>query len=153
MNDLTNKIIYLVVLFVFSGIGAAMADTSIGAVKKLNGTATVVRGNAVSKVNLGDSIYMNDILKTGPAGAMGVTFKDNTMISIGPNTEYAIDDYVYQPRERKLSFVSKVSRGTLNFVSGKIAKMAPDSVKVNSSVGTIGIRGTHFLLKVEGEEQ
>jgi hypothetical protein len=153
MFDLTKKILCLVILLIFSNMGAALADTSIGSVKKLNGTATVTRANAAAKVNLGDPVYMGDILKTGPAGSMGVTFKDNTMISIGPNTVYTIDEYVYQPKDQKISFVSRVSKGTLNFVSGNITKIAPNSVKVNSSVGTIGIRGTHFLFSVEGEEK
>lgn len=153
MKNLTGKILCLAVLFVLSNIGAAMADTSIGSVKKLNGTAALTRGKAVSQVKLGDPIYMGDVLKTGPSGSMGVTFKDNTLISIGPNTVYTIDEYVYQPKNDKISFVSRVSRGTLNFVSGNMARMAPGSVKVNTSVGTVGIRGTHFLVKVEGEEE
>lgn len=153
MKNLASKVLCLVVLFVFSNIGAAMADSSIGSVKKLNGTATLTRGKAASQVKPGDPVYMGDVLKTGPAGSMGVTFKDNTMISIGPNTVYTIDEYVYQPKDEKISFVSRVSKGTLNFVSGNMAKMAPGSVKVNTSVGTVGIRGTHFLVKVEGEEE
>lgn len=147
------KILCLIMFFVFSNIGAAIADTSIGSVKKLSGTATLTRGKAVGKVKLGDSIYMGDVLKTGPAGSMGVTFKDNTMISLGPNTSYTIDEYVYQPKDEKISFVSRVSKGTLNFVSGNMSKMAPGSVKVKTSVGTVGIRGTHFLIMVEGEEE
>jgi hypothetical protein len=92
---------------------------------------------------------MKDVINTDDSGSVGITFKDNTMISIGPNTKYVIDEYAYQPKNNQLSFVSTVSRGTLNFVSGNLTKLAPNAVKVNTPVGTMGMRGTRFLLKVE----
>ncbi|MBW1851236.1 MAG: FecR domain-containing protein [Deltaproteobacteria bacterium] len=96
---------------------------------------------------------MNDLLTTGDTGAMGITFKDNTMISIGPDTEFVVDEFVYQPRQNNLSFGSKMMRGTLHFVSGTIAKLSPESVSVKTPVGTIGIRGTRFLIKIEENPQ
>lgn len=139
----------LVVLFVCLGIRMSPADTSIGSIKKLNGAATIVRGKSTVKVNLGGPVFMNDVLKTENATSAGITFKDNTMISVGPNTVFAIDEYVYQPKEQKLSFVSTVSKGTLHFVSGNMTKLAPSAVKVKTPEGTMGIRGTRFLVKVE----
>jgi hypothetical protein len=127
----------------------SLADNSIGFIKKLNGSATVLRGKIALAVKPGDFVYMNDIIRTDGSGSVGITFKDNAMISIGPNTVYAIDEYVYQPKDNQLSFVSKISKGTLNFVSGNLTKLAPNAVKVNTPVGTMGMRGTHFLLKVE----
>ena len=129
--------------------GLTQADDSIGAIKTLKGTATVVRDKTEHKVNIGTPIFMKDVLRTGSNGSLGIRFKDNTMISVGPNTVYAIDEYVYQPNEQKLAFVSKVSKGTLNFVSGNLTKLAPNAVKVKTPEATIGFRGTHFLIKVE----
>lgn len=143
------KIICLLVLLVCLDARLAQADNSIGAIKKLNGAATVVRDKTEQKVNLGAPVFMKDILKTDNAGSLGITFKDNTMISIGPNTVYTIDEYAYQPNEQKLAFVSKISKGTLNFVSGNLTKVAPDAVKVKTPEGTIGFRGTRCLIKVE----
>lgn len=127
------------------------ADDSIGAIKKLNGAATVVREKTDYKVNIGAPVFMKDILKTDNTGSVGITFKDNTMISVGPNTVYTIDEYVYQPNEQKLAFVSKVSKGTLHFVSGNLTKLAPNAVKVKTPEATMGIRGTRFLIKVEDD--
>ena len=95
------------------------------------------------------SIFINDILETGSDGALGITFKDNTVISIGPDTQYVIDEFAFQPQKKKLSFVSRLTRGTLHFVSGTIAKLAPKKVAVKTAAGTIGVRGTRFLVKIE----
>jgi len=130
-----------------------VGDDAIGYVKKVERPAFVVRQGKRQTADIGHSVYMNDLLKTGPTGAMGVTFKDNTMISIGPDTEFVVDEFVYQPREKALSFTSRMTRGTLHFVSGTIAKLAPESVSVETPPGTIGIRGTRFLVKIEGDGQ
>jgi hypothetical protein len=143
------KIICLVVLVVCLNARLTQADDSIGTIKKLNGGATVMREKAEIKVKLGDLVFMKDVLKTDKSGSLGITFKDNTMISIGPNTVYTIDDYVFKPGEQKLAFVSNISKGTLHFVSGSLTKMAPDAVKVKTPEATIGFRGTRCLIKVE----
>ena len=143
------KIMFLFVLLICLDAQLIQADDSIGTIKKLNGAATVVRGNGEQKVTLGAAIFMKDVLKTDNTGSLGITFRDNTMISIGPNTVYTIDEYVFKPSEQKLAFVSKISKGTLNFVSGKLTKLAPDAVKLKTPEATIGFRGTRCLIKVE----
>ena len=42
-----------------------------------------------------------------------------------------------------------MSKGTLNVVSGVIAKLKPESVSVKTPTGEIGVRGTTYLIKVE----
>ncbi len=143
------KIMCLTVALLCLDPGLTQAADAIGAIKTLKGTATLVRDKTEHKVSIGTSIFMKDVLKTGSNGSLGIRFNDNTLISIGPNTVYTIDEYVYQPNEQKLAFVSKVSKGTLNFVSGNLTKLAPDAAKVKTPEATIGFRGTHFLIKVE----
>jgi len=145
------KITCLFVLVVCLDAQLTQADDSIGAIKKLNGAATVIREKTEQKVNLGAPVFTKDVLKTDSTGSLGITLKDNTMISVGPNTVYTIDEYVYQPNEQKLAFVSKISKGTLHFVSGNLAKLAPNAVKIKTPEATMGIRGTRFLIKVEDD--
>ena len=121
----------------------------VGYVKTAAGSVSVTRGNAVLPLAPGAPVYMNDTLETGPAGAAGVIFNDNTRISIGKETAFTIDEYVYRPRTMELSFLSRISRGTLHFISGNMAKLKPEAVAVKTPAGTIGIRGTRFLVKVE----
>jgi hypothetical protein len=82
---------------------------------------------------------------------MGVTFKDETVMSFGPNTELVVDQYLFNPAQGKLKLNAKLAKGSLNYVSGMIAKIQPEVVSVNTPVGTIGVRGTQFVVAVEEE--
>jgi hypothetical protein len=78
-----------------------------------------------------------------------VTFRDNTVMSFGPDTELTVDEYLYQPTQNQGRLGTRISKGTLNYVSGAIARVRPDAVSVTTPTGTIGVRGTQFLLKVD----
>lgn len=137
-------------LFAFSL--PAMADSAvIGYVKTVKGDAMVVSGGQQAKAEVGMPVVAGSKLKTGASGSMGVTFKDNTVMSIGPNTDLTVDEYVYAPSKGKLKLGATMAKGTLAYLSGAIAKMKPDAVEVKTPTGTIGVRGTHFVLKVEEE--
>jgi len=70
-------------------------------------------------------------------------------MSFGPNTELTVSEYLYAPGQGKLRLGSKLTKGSLNYVSGVIAKLKPDAVTLETPTGTIGVRGTQFLVKVE----
>ena len=98
---------------------------------------------------IGAEIYQNDLLETGEESTLGVVFVDETRISLGADASLAIDEYVFSPQEDEGSFVTKLARGSVLFVSGLIAKMGPETSKVETPVGTIGIRGTKFIVGLE----
>jgi hypothetical protein len=128
---------------------AALAAEPIGYVKTVSGSATVVRAGAERPAKVGDPLFEDDTLKTAPESTLGVTMKDGTTLSAGPETELLLDEYAYAPREGDLGFVTRVSQGTLDFVSGMLGKLAPESVSVETPTGVIGMRGTHFVVRVE----
>ena len=129
--------------------GAAWAQESIGFVKTVTGDATVTDGGKAVKAIPGTPIRVNSVLKTGPKSTMGVTFKDNQVMSFGPDTELTVDEYLYAPAKGDLKFAASMSKGTLNVVSGLIAKLKPEAVSLKTPTGTIGVRGTNYVVKVE----
>jgi hypothetical protein len=137
----------LVAMMVFSGL--ALGQETIGFVKTVAGDATVTDGGKVVKAVAGTPIKVNSILKTGAKGTMGVTFKDNSVMSFGPDTEVTVDEYLYSPAKGDLKFGASMSKGALNVVSGAIAKLKPDAVSLKTPTGTIGVRGTNFAVKIE----
>jgi hypothetical protein len=138
-------------LLLMSG-GLAHADTPVGYVKTLSGVATITTAGVQTTARVGSSIYRGSELRTGAAASMGVTFKDNTRMSFGPDTALTVDEYLYNPSQNELRFDSRLARGTLDYVSGAIAKTRPEAVRITTPSGTIGVRGTHFLAKVESDE-
>ena len=94
-------------------------------------------------------MHQDDVVETGADGAVGITFKDNTTISVGPDTKMALDEFVFAPEQEKYGFKAHMLQGTLYYVSGTIAKLAPESVSMSTPIGTIGIRGTRYLVKLD----
>ena len=80
---------------------------------------------------------------------MGLTFGDNTMLSFGPNSEFVVDEYLYAPAKDELRLDVSTLRGTMQYVSGMIAKLKPDAVAIKTPKGVIGVRGTRFAFTLE----
>lgn len=124
-------------------------DSPIGYVKTHAGHAFIVSGQDVFEVFPGLALRLGDQLRTGSDGRMGLTLLDNTVLSLGPNAELVIDEYLFRPGEGELGLGMRLLKGTLQFISGTISRLRPEAVKVRTSTGTIGVRGTRFLVRAE----
>lgn len=122
---------------------------SVGYVKTVTGEAWISNAGERIKAVPGTAVLIGSQLTTGAASAMGVTFKDNTVMSIGPKTELTVDEFLYAPAKGQLSLSARLGMGTLNYISGVIAKLKPEAVTVKTPAGIIGVRGTQFVAKVE----
>lgn len=133
------------------GGGAAVAQQNqVALVKVVDGQAYALRADERSALDVGTPIFIQDVVET-EAGTVGLTFTDGSRISIGPNSRVQFTEFEFAPAEGRLAFVIDFFRGTLLYVSGVIAKLSPDSVKVRTPVATVAVRGTRFLAEVEGE--
>jgi len=126
------------------------AAKAIGYVMKVDGEASVVVDGTAQPAKVGMPVFVNSSIKTGANGSLGVTLEDNTVMSFGPNSQLSFDAFAYEPSEQNLKLSAKITHGTLNYISGVIAKLKPEAVEINTPTGTIGVRGTHFLVKVDG---
>lgn len=127
----------------------AQQAAAAGHIKTVSGTAYVVRAQGTTVVKAGDAIFATDTLRTAADGKLGITLKDDTRLSLGPNSEVKIDRYVYEPGEGGLGMVLKFVRGVAVYVSGRMAKLAPDSIRLETPTGIVGVRGTTVAIKVE----
>lgn len=130
---------------------AAMAqeEAPIGRVKTTAGVAFLVSGEQRKAAEVGDPVLRNVTLETGADGSIGVVFRDESRISIGPDTQLVVDEFVFAPEAEQFSFVTRMTKGTLLFVSGLISKLSPGSTEVQTPTGILGVRGTRFLVKLE----
>ncbi|MDP1999454.1 MAG: FecR domain-containing protein [Rhodoferax sp.] len=121
----------------------------VGFVKTVTGQAWVNTSGQSVAAQPGTPVLLGSQLKTAKGAAMGIAFKDNTLMSFGPDTELTVDEFVYAPAQGQLLLGTRLSRGSLNYVSGVIAKLRPDAVTVKTPAGIIGVRGTQFVARVE----
>jgi hypothetical protein len=81
-----------------------------------------------------------------------VTFVDGTRLTLGPNADVIIDDFVYNPNGGVNNAALRVTGGAMRLVAGAIERVGgPQAVKVATPVGTIGIRGTDFFVEMEDD--
>ncbi len=132
--------------------GVAAADEVIGHTKIVNGRVLVLRDGVEIPVKGGDSLFRKDVLITGEDGSAGLTFKDNSRLSLVANSRLTFREFRFEPGKNNLSFISELAHGTLQYISGVIAKLAPGSVVVVTPVATIAVRGTRFLVSIPKKE-
>ena len=142
----------LILMGASSWATAQTTPEPVGYVKTVTGEAFVVTASQSVKAQPGTAVMQGSLLKTAKASSLGVTFKDNTLMSFGPDTEMTVDEYLYAPADGNLKLSTKLTKGTLNYVSGVIAKLKPSAVSVATPTGIIGVRGTQFVAKVEEEQ-
>jgi len=140
----------LPILVVGLTLSARGADSIAGSVNTVQGKAVVRRGAESIPASQGMHLLPDDILQTSGDGRLGVILQDGTRIGLGPNTELKIDRFVYEPAEGNCALLLRLTRGVLAYVSGRIARLAPDAVTVETPVGVLGLRGTHFAVSIEG---
>lgn len=134
------------------GLAMPALAADIGLVKVARGSVHVERGGEKVPVAVGMAIRPADVLVTGADGAAGVTFSDNSLVSVGPDSVFAIDRYRFDSTTHAGEFEGNLRQGRLAAVSGKMVKQSPESMKIRTPSAIMGVRGTEFLVQV-GEPQ
>ena len=127
----------------------AQQPPAAGRIKIASGSAFIVRERMVIPAEAGQVVFEADGFRTGPDGRIGITLKDDTRVSLGPNSEVRLERFVYVPAQGGLALVLKFVRGMTAYVSGRIAKLAPDSIRLETPVAIVGVRGTSLAIRVQ----
>lgn len=130
------------------GLGAA---EDIGQVKVARGAVRILREGREMPATPGARVRAADVVVTGPDGSAGITFADNSLLSVGPNSRLTLDRFVFDPTTHDGAFESTLNQGTLAAVSGSIAKRSPDAMRVKTPAAVLGVRGTEFAVSTAGD--
>lgn len=129
-------------LFIFLLLSVSGLFASIGNVASMIGDAKVVRASGDVTLKISDAIEESDVIMTQGRTRVQVILKDDTVITIGPNSEFSFEKF---NNSDKPEVVMKAKRGFFRAMSGHIGKVAPQRFKIKTRSATIGIRGTHFM--------
>ncbi|MBN8493652.1 MAG: FecR domain-containing protein [Burkholderiales bacterium] len=139
----------LPVLALLLTVLAAPAWADIGQIKTRKGQVTVERQGQRLPAEVGMTLEAADVLRTGPDSAVGITMRDNSLLSAGPNSILALQRFEFDPTTSQGRFDSQLQRGTLAVVSGRIAKQSPQAMTVRTPAAQLGVRGTEFVVAVD----
>lgn len=154
MNNLQRTLAACLLVWASSGMALA-AETPdngdvAGMIKTSRGEATIERAGAKLPAAVGAQVFEKDRLRTGADGALGVTLRDNTLLSAGANSLITLDRFNFDDTTHDGKLSVGVRKGSLSVATGKIAKRAPESVDFHTPTSVLGVRGTEFVIEVIG---
>lgn len=127
-------------------LAPAFAAPPAGFVKSVTGEASIESGSKTVAAQPGTPVALGDVVRTGANGSLGLTLRDNTLLSFGPSTTFTLEDFLFSPAQGDLRLSGAIATGTMLYVSGAIAKLKPDAVQLKTPTGVIGVRGTRFAV-------
>ena len=127
----------------------AQQPTPAGHIKTASGASYIVRNNATLPARPGAAVFETDSLRTGTDGTVGITLRDDTRLSLGPESEVRLERYLYAPGQGGFAMVLRFARGVAAYVSGRMAKLAPDSIRLETPSAIVGVRGTTVAIRVD----
>jgi len=139
----------LSLLLLLAAPAAALPPEAVGQIQTLKGAAYIVRGASTLPANVGGPIYSGDTVRTAKAGSVGIVLADDSTLSLGPESEIVLKDYLFNPKEGKFTFLTRLVKGTFAYLSGVIGKLSPSSILLEIPDATIAVRGTRLLVQVE----
>ena len=146
MGRNTLIIFYSLLFFMFL-VTFAMASDKIARVLNVKGVATLTReGKSIGLVK-DNWLYKNDRIVTKKKSSLEIKLVDNSFVNIGELSDLEMVDLVYDPIKKDGYIDLKIVTGAFRMISGNIAKLGPDLMKLDLPTATVGIRGTSIVGK------
>lgn len=131
----------------------AAGGEAAGTIKTSKGEVSIERAGARIPAAVGTPVEVADRIRTGADGAVGLTLRDNTLLSAGPNSLLTLDRFSFDSTTNAGTLSVGVRKGTLAVATGKIARQTPESIDFRTATSVIGVRGTEFVIEAgSGDE-
>jgi hypothetical protein len=128
---------------------AAHAEDSIGQVKTAKGDVKVVRHGQALPLAVGEHVFQSDTVSTAKGASVGITFMDNSMMSLGPSSQLALDQFQFDTTTHAGVFNTSLTKGTLAVKSGQIVQQTPEAMHIKTPAALLGVRGTEFVVRAD----
>lgn len=127
----------------------ALAEVPIGQIKTQTGTVTVERPGVSKPATIGDHVFQSDTIVTAAGGTVGITFLDNSMMSLGPRSRLSLDQFNFDMTTHNGIFNASLQKGTLAVKSGQIVRQTPEAMHIRTPAALLGVRGTEFVVRAD----
>ena len=148
MNKITTTFVSLIFLLFSSS--NVIANEMIGIVAV--GIGDISNQNN-EKLTTGSKIYFGDTIVVKAQSNAQILLLDETALTVGEKSEITIDEFIYDTQSKVGKIVSNIKIGTVKIITGEISKKNPDNLEVNVPTGSVGARGTEFVVVTESDEK
>jgi len=143
-----EKFVITLLIVIFFLLWAQLVFGAAGQITEISGPTQISRGNDKIKGELKVDIESNDKVETLNSKT-GITFIDDTHVTISEHSKLIIDDFVFDPKSSSGKIGLKASLGTVRYLSGRIAHNNHNNVNVQTPTASIAVRGTDFSMTVD----
>ena len=141
--------IRLATVIAVASVGAVRAQPSaIGSTALAQNQVTREIHGASGTLAAGDSVYLNEVVKTGSDSLAKFVFLNSTNLSVGPVSRVVLDRFVYSGDPGVQKVTVNLAKGVFRFTTGGLDKKA---YTINTPTAAIGVRGTILDIKVAGQ--
>ena len=144
-----KTLIFSSIIFIFS-ITIANTNEVIGVIAAGSGDITNQKNE---KLESGAKIYFGDTIIVKSQSNAQILLLDETALTVGEESELTIDDFIYDPKSKVGKIVSNIKIGTVRIITGEISNQNPDNLEVNIPTGSVGARGTEFVVVTESDKK
>jgi len=145
-KNLFNKILLIIFLSFFSSLLIAAEKSSVGVISAAIGEVYNQDGK---KLSTGDKIYFGDSIIVKSNSNSQIMLLDETVMSVGSNSEIKIDEFVYDKKSQNGKILSTIKSGSMRVLTGGVSEKNPANLEIKVPAGTIGSRGTEFQASVD----
>ena len=139
----------LIVALALVAVGGANADERVGINSAVNPQATgTPPGAATRQLVIGQDVVFKEHINTSDKGQTQLLFLDESAMTVGPNSNLTIDQFVYDPKSGTGKLAMSATRGLLRYVGGKLSKQN-EAVTLRTSTATLAVRGGAFIAKID----
>ena len=129
--------------------GAAM----VGEATLVIGVAKVISADGVERsVDRGSAIRVGDRIETGAGGHVHLRFVDGARLSVRPASRLQVENYSRASDASALTAIKfRLDEGVVRSITGAWGEAERDRFRLNTPVAAIGVKGTDFVVKSDGE--
>jgi FecR-like protein len=128
---------------------AGHAQERVGVAAAVNETARgVLPGGQGRTLVIANDMFFRETVATDARGQTQILFLDQSALTVGPNSELVIDEFVYDPARGAGSLAVSATKGVARFVGGALSKAA-GQVRFQTPTATIGLRGGILIFSVD----
>ena len=138
----------IAILALLVTLAPAVHAADVGQIKTSKGNVVLVRAGQEIAAPAGTAIQQSDRVLTRADGSAGITFKDNSLLSLGPDSSLDISLFSFGDKAQPDALEATLNRGTLSAVSGKIVARSPEAMRIKTPTTILGVRGTEFYVQV-----
>lgn len=127
-------------------VGGARAQQNIGSTAAAHNDVSRELSGAAGPLGVGDSVYRDEVVRTGADSTAKLVFLDSTNLGVGPVSRVTLDQFVYVGEVNGQKMAVNLAKGVFRFTTGALDKKA---YTISTPTAAIGVRGTVLDIGVQ----